>query len=102
MALSLAELERIMGVTADHVAERISELTPRETEVANLLADGLQPRQIAKDLGISHKTIDIHRGKVKMKLGAKSTTDMVKCILLKRLVDAANGNGKEARRRASR
>ena len=97
MTLSVQKLERIMGVTADHATEGIAKLTPRETEVANMLADGMPSKDIAKDLGISPKTIDIHRGKVKMKLGARSTTDLIRCILLKRLVDAIDG---EAKRRA--
>jgi DNA-binding CsgD family transcriptional regulator len=101
MPLTVQKLEHIMGVSAEHATERIAELTPRENQVANLLADGRHPREIASEFGISPKTIDIHRGKVKMKLGAKSTADVVRCMLLKRLVDALEGVvGKEAKRRA--
>jgi DNA-binding CsgD family transcriptional regulator len=97
MTHSVQKLERIMGINADHVAERIAELTPRETEIVNLLADGILPRTIASDLGISPKTLDIHRANVQRKMGVKSTVNIVRFVLLKRLVDALS---KEVKRQA--
>jgi DNA-binding CsgD family transcriptional regulator len=88
MPLSLNSLEEVIGVSADLAAKRLSELTPRENEVANLLADGLEPREIAAKLGISPTTVDVHRGKVKMKLGVKTTVNLVKYVIVKRLADA--------------
>jgi DNA-binding NarL/FixJ family response regulator len=58
MPLSVKSLEEVIGLSADLVAKRLSELSPRETEVANLLADGLEPREIAAKLGISPKTVE--------------------------------------------
>lgn len=52
--------------------EALKELTPREAEVCRLMAFGLKNHRIAKDLGISVKTLDIHRAAVKRKL--KATT----------------------------
>jgi DNA-binding CsgD family transcriptional regulator len=100
MTLSVQKLESILGVSVGFATERISELTPREVEVANMLADGMPSREIAAQFGISPKTIDIHRANVMRKLGAKNLAAVVKCILLKRLVDAVGGpNGKEAKHR---
>ncbi len=51
-------------------AKRLVEsLTPREKQTAERIAMGLPQAQIAKELGISPKTLDIFRGKVKKKLG---------------------------------
>jgi DNA-binding CsgD family transcriptional regulator len=97
MSLSVKSLEKTFGLSADHVAERLAALTPREIEVIHLLADGLQPRKIAAGLGISPKTLDIHRANIKTKLDVKTTVDLAKFVFLNRLVD---GVSKEARRQA--
>jgi DNA-binding NarL/FixJ family response regulator len=81
-------IEKILGLQASHATERLGDLTPRESEVAGLFADGLNGHQIGAKLGISPKTVDIHRSKIKIKLGVKSTVDLVRFVLLKRLVDA--------------
>jgi DNA-binding NarL/FixJ family response regulator len=88
-------IEKILGIPVDHAAQRLSELTPRETEVADLFADGLTGHQIGDKLGISSKTVDIHRGKIKVKLGVKSTVNLVRVVLAKRLAD---GLAKQARK----
>ncbi len=49
--------------------ELVDSLTPREKQTAERIAMGLPQAQIAKELGISPKTLDIFRGKVKKKLG---------------------------------
>lgn len=46
----------------------VETLTPRERQTAERIAMGLPQVQIAKELGISPKTLDIFRGKVKKKL----------------------------------
>jgi DNA-binding CsgD family transcriptional regulator len=97
MPLSVKSFEKIVGLSAELVTERLSELTPRETEIANLLADGILSRIIAADLGISPKTLDIHRANIQRKIGVKSTANVVRFVLLKRLVDAFS---KEEKRQA--
>jgi DNA-binding CsgD family transcriptional regulator len=97
MPLTVKSLEKTFGLSSDHVAERLAILTPRETEVVHLLADGLQPRKIAAGLGISPKTLDIHRANIKTKLDVKTTVDLAKFVFLKRLVELTS---KELRRQA--
>jgi two-component system, NarL family, response regulator YdfI len=53
------------------------ELTPRETEVLRLLADGLPNREIAERLHISEHTIKFHIRSILGKLGASSRTEAV-------------------------
>jgi DNA-binding NarL/FixJ family response regulator len=53
------------------------ELTPRESEVLQLLADGLTNRAIGQDLGISEHTVKFHVNAILGKLGAQSRTEAV-------------------------
>ena len=52
-------------------------LTPRETEVLNLMAQGLPSRQIAARLGISYATVRSHIRSVGGKLGAHSKHETI-------------------------
>jgi DNA-binding NarL/FixJ family response regulator len=53
------------------------DLTPRETEVLHLLADGLTNKAIAQRLGISDHTVKFHVNAILGKLGAQSRTEAV-------------------------
>jgi FixJ family two-component response regulator len=53
-------------------------LTPREQEVFRLVATGMLNKQVAFDLGITEKTIKVHRGRVMEKMGAQSLADLVR------------------------
>lgn len=57
---------------AEASRELVATLTPRETEVTRLMAFGQKNHEIARKLGISVKTLDIHRTNVKRKLKAKT------------------------------
>ena len=58
---------------AVHPQESLSE---REREVFLMLARGATPKQIASDLGISDKTVYLHRAAVRTKIGARSDLDL--------------------------
>jgi FixJ family two-component response regulator len=60
------------------IAARISQLSPRELEVFHLMADGMKNTTIAKQLEISLRTLDIHRGKVVGKMKARTWADLVR------------------------
>ena len=53
---------------------QIEELTPRETEVLQLLARGLANKEIALDLGIGEKTVKTHVSNILSKMGVLSRT----------------------------
>lgn len=53
-------------------------LTPRETEVLELLAEGMTNKAIADRLGISDQTVKFHIGSIIGKLGAANRTDAVR------------------------
>jgi Response regulator len=56
-------------------------LTSREREVAALLVDGLTSKEAAKSLGISPRTVDIHRGSLLRKYAVNSTPDLIRQIV---------------------
>jgi DNA-binding NarL/FixJ family response regulator len=60
-------------------------LTTREREVATLLAEGFNNKEIDKRLEISVKTVESHRALVMRKLGAHSIADVLRCALRNKL-----------------
>jgi len=62
-------------------AEKLALLTPREHEVLDLLVTGKSNKEIAKALGNSPRTIDVHRARVFEKLQAASLPDLVHLVL---------------------
>jgi FixJ family two-component response regulator len=60
------------------VQHRIESLTPREKQVMALVVDGAANKVIAIDLGLSERTVEIHRAKVMEKMGARSVAHLVK------------------------
>ena len=54
-----------------------TQLSPREREVAALLSKGMTAKAIGKALGISHRTVEIHRGRLLRKYGCHSTAALV-------------------------
>lgn len=55
-------------------------LTPREREVMELLVSGMQNRRVAEVLGISHRTVEVHKARVLEKTGARSIVELVRKI----------------------
>ena len=55
----------------------IKALSQREFEVFNLIGQGKSTRDIAAELHLSPKTVDVHRGHIKEKLGLKSATALL-------------------------
>jgi len=53
-------------------------LAPRERQVMRLVVSGRLNKQIAHELGVSERTIKLHRGQVMRKMGAASLADLVK------------------------
>jgi two-component system response regulator FixJ len=66
---------------ADLTSRQVS-LTPREREVLALVVDGKANKVIAIDLGLSERTVEIHRANVMEKMGARSVAHLVKMHLM--------------------
>lgn len=56
-------------------------LTPREREIAALLAEGQTSKQAGRRLGISPRTVDVYRARLMRKTGAASTPELVNRLL---------------------
>lgn len=63
------------------IQRRLTSLTPREREVMNLMAAGRLNKQIADDLGISIKTVEVHRARVMDKMETRSLAELVQCVM---------------------
>lgn len=74
-------------------AARVASLTPREREVLRGLVAGRQNKVIAKELGLSHRTVEIHRANAMARLGARSLPEAVRTALLAGLRPPPGGGG---------
>ena len=63
-------------------------LTPRETEVIKLVAEGYTNRRIAQTLVISEKTVDRHRANILQKLGMRDRVELTRYAIRNGLVEA--------------
>lgn len=59
----------------------VNQLTPREREIVNRIVDGCSNKEIARELDISPRTVEVHRSAAMHKLGAKNTAELVKIVL---------------------
>lgn len=86
--LQLMQITESPDVSATDMVERLpvrgEALTRREREVVTLVLDGLSNKLIARRLGISYRTVEIHRGRAFGKLGVTSAADLIRQTLLPR------------------
>ena len=62
-------------------------LTPRETEVLMLIAEGLTTKRISQQLGISFKTAACHRYRLMDKLDVHETAGLVRYAIRQKLIE---------------
>ncbi len=77
-ALSATEKRHAEASEMDALKARRASLTERERQVMDLAARGSTNRQIASQLDISFRTVEIHRGKVMEKMGVASLAELVR------------------------
>lgn len=68
------------------VEDPFDQLTAREREVLQMLAEGRVAKEVAAALEISVYTVDAHRGRIMKKLGLRSSTELVRFAMRKGLV----------------
>jgi two-component system response regulator FixJ len=68
----------------NEVAAHLAELTPRQQQVLDGVLEGKPSKIIAAELGLSAKTVDVHRARIMEKLGAQSLPDLFRLVVLAR------------------
>jgi two-component system response regulator FixJ len=84
-ALDLDKGRRVAASGRDEIRTRIRTLTPREREVMDLVVDGKANKEVAGELGLSEKTIEVHRARLMRKMGAGNAADLVRMVMEVRL-----------------
>jgi FixJ family two-component response regulator len=79
-ALEQDKEQRSAGAQARVIRDRLKLLTPRETEVMQRVVRGQANKVIAMDLGVSQRTVELHRARVMRKLKMRSLAELVKAI----------------------
>jgi len=77
-ALRRDAAQRAPAAEAGGLAARMTSLTAREREVMALALKGLPSKVIAKELSISHRTVEQHRSRLLEKLGVGSVTELMR------------------------
>jgi len=80
-ALNLDADQRATHADLADIRSRVAALTPREQQVFQRVADGQANKVVAIDLGISERTVEIHRSQVMQKTGCRSLADLVRLKL---------------------
>lgn len=81
-ALRRREAELAVRERAQDALARLARLSPREAEVARLVARGLPNKLVARELAISEKTVHIHRQHVMEKAEVGSAAELARLMLL--------------------
>ncbi len=67
---------------AEEIRSHYQTLSPREREVMSLVVTGLANKQVAAQLGLSEKTIEVHRGNVMRKMKVESLAALVRAAMV--------------------
>lgn len=75
-ALDLEARRHAAATTSRALEERLASLSPREREVMEKMLEGLLNKQIADDLGIAMRTVEVHRARILEKFAVRSAVEL--------------------------
>lgn len=77
-AIKMNRQRQQQALLRDDALLRLTSLTPRETEVLRLIVSGKTSKEVARALGGSHRTVDIHRGRIMKKTATSTLAGLVR------------------------
>ena len=80
-ALKRGEREQTRGEEERELREHLARLTAREREVFDRVVQGKLNKQIAFELGITQRTVEVHRARVMEKIQAKTVADLLRTVM---------------------
>lgn len=83
-ALDQSDPEQMTVWTYRRAASAISTvglLTPTEKKVAHYIVNGFTSKEIALTMGISHRTVEVHRSNMMKKLNTRNSSDLARCLI---------------------
>ena len=79
-ALKVSDSRHAQSQKSQAARSAVDTLTEREREVMQLVAQGRSNKEVARVLGISHRTVEIHRARVMRKTNARSEMDLFQLV----------------------
>jgi FixJ family two-component response regulator len=80
-ALEKDRINRMQLREKNRIHDRRESLTPREREILDLMTRGKPNKVMAAELGVSQRTVEIHRARVMEKMGATSLAQLVRMVM---------------------
>jgi FixJ family two-component response regulator len=89
-AIEKSQREKVFTAGIISIREHLALLTPRELEVIQYVAAGHLNKQIGSEIGVTEKTVKVHRGRAMHKLQVRSIAELVR--MLEKVGGLENGN----------
>ncbi len=80
-AFELGRRQQKSDLHKDALRKRLATLTEREREILSLAIAGLSNKEISQQLGISHRTVEVHRSHILVKTGANNLLELAQSFI---------------------